>query len=576
MRITSQNNHVTSSRVITLLIILAGVTASYSSYFDFSKLRPPTYFNYDIILFTQYRIFLYLIIIVMLWLITVYSKKARAVFLSLLITVLIYSSIIAVNFPFIIHRDAYLHGGAVEYIIKKGSLHGLETFGRDDVVSWPGWFIFQSIYVVVTNGMVIDSITVLTAFYPLFVFLVFYAMFVERRFPKSTSNFIGILPLLFLVNNYGLFTSSFARWHFAVLLATILQSTLIDFVLAHPSKGLKQAAGIAIIVGTTIILSHPYVATFIVTEVLVLLVAFTSVHRLARGALMSLYAIILIFVLHVSFNISNNFVELGFNSVLKFFNNPQIYSEFAIQSTPIKVKSLYPISEVAYVFRLLYRVFTVSTFLVMIYLTLRSLLADNTVNSDIKSLGFLTLFSLIAYGVISAYLTGSFLWFERTLYLAYFIFMPGTRLLHTWISKPRGGMSNDYKLVSIFLYASILIALLSAIFISLEPNYSTIRVRYPWIDASLNFISMSNISGICGGTFSTIYYSYFTIIRETILRSSTLMNIIRSGTGCKSQYIMLSLLDPEIVQGYINTFELDSVYSRVIDAGGMVYLWWLG
>ncbi len=54
------------------------------------------------------------------------------------------------------------------------------------------------------------------------------------------------------------------------------------------------------------------------------------------------------------------------------------------------------------------------------------------------------------------------------------------------------------------------------------------------------------------------------------------MNIIRSGTGCKSQYIMLSLLDPEIVQGYINTFELDSVYSRVIDAGGMVYLWWLG
>jgi hypothetical protein len=136
-------------------------------------------------------------------------------------------------------------------------------------------------------------------------------------------------------------------------------------------------------------------------------------------------------------------------------------------------------------------------------------------------------------------------------------------------------MSNNYKLVSIFLVASILIMLLSAVFISLEPNYSTIRVRYSWIDASLNFISMSNISGICGGTFSTIYYSYFTMIRETILRSSTLMDIIRSGAGCESRYIMLSLLDPEIVQGYIDTFELDSVYSRVIDAGGMVYLWWL-
>ncbi|MGC8988208.1 hypothetical protein [Infirmifilum sp.] len=576
MRMTSQNNHAIHSRVITLLIILAGVVASYSSYFDFSKLRPPTYFNYDIVLFTQYRIFLFYCIIVMLWLITVYSKKARAVFLSLLITVLIYSSIIAVNFPFIIHRDAYLHGGPVEYIIKRGSLSGLEMFGRDDVVSWPGWFIFQSIYVVVTNGRVIESITVLTALYPLLVFLLFYAMFVERRFPKSASNFIGILPLLFLVNNYGLFTSSFARWHFAILLATILQSVLIDFVLAHPSKGLKQAAAIAIIVSATIILSHPYVATFMVTEILVLLVFFTSVHRLARDTLKYLYAIILFFVIHVIFNISSNFVELGFNSVLKYFSNPQIYSEFVVQSTPIRVKSLYPISEVAYVFRLLYRVFTVSTFLVLIYLTLRFLIANNTVGGDIKSLKFLTLSSLIAYGVISAYLVGSFLWFERTLYVAYLIFMPGTQLLHTWISKPQGRMGNHYKLAPIFLNVLILIALLSAVFISLEPNYSTIRVRYPWIDASLNFISMSNVSGICGGTFSTIYYSYFTIIRETVLRSSTLMNIIRSGTGCKSQYIMLSLLDPEIVQGYINTFELDSVYSRVIDAGGMVYLWWLG
>ena len=520
-------------------------------------------FNYDMLFLTNGRllVLITLSIVFPIWII-VSRKASRDLLKYLLLLSILFASIFAANFPNLVHRDAYLHGGPVQYIITTGHINGLENFNREDVLYWPMWFILSSMYVLIAGCPTLVSLTLLTLLFGPILIVFIYSLIIKKVNAKLRTYMLLALP--YLINRYGLITGLFGRFSLGILYLIMIESVFIKFFLEKRFQ--ISTFVIAIILSAVLVLTHPYISSFLVLSVVTssLVSIVILAHKEKNGSsfryfTMLTVSIVTIFIVHFTYY-SVKYSYLGIHNLLNYLYNPSTLVEFGETSAPITVEEYPPGARLLFqAFRYAYRAFLLISVIALGFDFIYKVFKVQ--RGRIDNVSLLAISKTASLILLSIYLISSSLWWERTVHLSFFVVL---WFLFKTLESYRTPIINAL-LITATVLAVVLIPILP-----FDMNFSTTRIVYKSVDETLITIvraASSSLYKLCGGTYTSIYYSYYAILYRTATMAQ-----YKPSLTTRDTIVAFSLIDPEIIRGVISVDEYDHLYSNIFDSN-MTKIW---
>ncbi|MEM1831353.1 MAG: hypothetical protein QXJ97_07485 [Desulfurococcaceae archaeon] len=503
--------------------------------------------NYDTFILLSYRPLLIIILVLSSFLI-VNSLRCRfhvgkhsrgfEVFSLIITLTILFASIIIANYPYVIHRDAYLHGGVSEYVVLNGKYDPL-ALSRDDAYVSPQTFILYSVYSIITGANVISLEIMMTVLYPTFLVVFLYVLTngITIAVPKIKDLFIltAILPTL-VTHTIGV--TLFHRYYMSIL---IMFCTLSVAEKRPIFK--KDDIIVVFLLLVTLQFTHPITSFFTVLYITLryffttLLTYRTSTYsrRWLPLALMALLAL----SLHIIYLWPPRMMHEAFTWL---FDIEKLF-KFVEVSYPVRVRIPEEAYELLSYFSHCVKWLWRTTLVVMVVMFL-VLFINNKKRIDL--LLSRHWFSLLVSTIITALPTiSSFLWQLRA--LPYF----GTATV--MLMKEEFESINKNKLLKTLCIIVTLLSLLTTPIIHYERSYSSEMLNPSSLTYALEAVNRFSLeSMIYGGTRTSIYYTYYsnkylTPRMISIYDPVSLIfryEVFESAIG---KPIVLSVIDPEYI-----------------------------
>lgn len=484
--------------------------------------------------------------------------KGSMLYLLIMTLTSLLTSIIIANYPSVVHRDVYLHGGVSVYTIINGRYDPI-ALSRDDAYVSPHTFILYAIYSMITNIDVVPSQIHMTVLYPTLLILLLYILTKEIHLLIPG---IGSLPILIIVLptliTHTIGVTLLHRYYMGLL---IVLGALFVVVKVQHIRTCDFITLFTFLISLQFI--HPFAASFItlfaILRYFALIISRVASHgrHWALIATISVVALLLyIFYLYPTRMIREAFEWLiSVEKTLRFIE----------VSYPVRVKTPQDeiLSYVAYIGRWLWRL----TLIIIAGIFLR------VFSLNMRNLGSLLsrrwMASLFATIMITFPMIHSFLWQMR--------FLPFLGITTLLLIKEEFEIINKDKILRGLCITAIALSLAVTPMINYERSYMSEMWNPSSMIYALEFVS-SSLNGFSpyGGIKTSIYYTYYSnayakpkmISIYDPISIQFRYDVFKQALG---KPIVLSLIDPEYVE--LTRYLSHNVSSAVYNCGTtLVYI----
>lgn len=542
-----KTKHVNILRLVMLIVFTATLLCSIPMW---SFIESITVTDYRLLVGANYDIFILLSlkpllsIMVMLGLFLLFNglwhrhhgegyNRGLTIFPLIMILSSSLTSVIMANYPCVIHRDVYLHGGVSEHTVINGKYDPI-ILSRNDAYVSPQTFILYSIYSMITSINVISLQTIMTILYPALLVMFLYVLTDGINIPIPKIKALPVLIVAFptlITHTVGV--TLFHRYYMSLLIMFCVLSVIKKGAAFNMSD-----VTIATILLISLQFTHPITSFFILLFIVAHYI-FTSA-LLRRATINITWIALVIFFLYIMYLYPANMIREAFewlfsvDKLLKFIETsypirieiPQIYEEHTL---------LYYMS---YCVKWMWRatLMLIAVIFLMLFIINR------------KRVGLLLSrhwFSLLASATIITLPTiASFLWQMRA--LPYF----GVAVIT--LMREEFERINKDKLLRTLCIILVVFSLITPPIIHYERSYLSEMWNPPSLVHSLGIINslLSRENAIYGGTKTSIYYTYYSNIYESnkmisIYEPILVMfrpDVFESAIG---KPVVLSIVDPE-------------------------------
>jgi len=479
--------------------------------------------SFDILLFTNFRVVPVLLIsifIILMSLVLQLRIHNRGNDISVLSTIaliiyvlLLYCMPFAVNAPYILHRDVYLHNSYSAIIVKSGRIPIDES--RWDVYSFPGAFLFYAIHMVVAGLDFYSSGLAMTVIWPLLFAILL--LFATRRLrsPDTCRGFSLLLALLLIpyaLARYAPAPSFFHRYHLAFSL-TLMWLTLFLGLNGRPRK---EDFALLYLLYFAIVFTHPYFSIFIAVFLLVYVFVSIAIEKQARMIWIPLATIIAGLIVHMAYLASPRMIVEAYTTIIR----PKLqFSEFVEQSLPVVIRAPAQILEyLAVVERNIWRIVIVGLAMLVSIDVLTGIIRLRT---EVLTKALPLMFSA---ATLSLPLVYSFLWWERSISILGLVIFLSALVL----SSSRSTLTSRSKIFRTLLSVLILVGVIIVPLNMYEHSILESLWRSPSEDEALQFASsnMAFIKVYVSGNTGVVL-TFYRLFVNPFLNACTIFDPIR-------------------------------------------------
>jgi hypothetical protein len=339
------------------------------------------------------------------------SRGSLLLFFTLYLLLGFLSPYIA-NFPYYFHRDAYLHLPYSLAIAERG--HIPLYADRWDVSSFPGAFVFYSIFMEIMGHSSISIVSTLTAIIYIIMLVSIIVFFISISLKTWRMNegfaLMIMVQLLPFITRYAPRPEFPFRFHLAFLQSLLYLALFTVLMKNDGTKYIGSAVCLALVY-TSIVFTHPFFSLYILLASLfyvvglLVLTLFKMVYEKARSiTVVSLIITTITFLIHVSYVTAIPLLRQTYSLV---FNSEQL-PKFFESSFPVTITSPSIMVQIfATAVRILWRVTVIIAVFYMAVLVLLTLVRGRAPVLGV-SLG-------VAAAIVSIPLVVGILWWERSL-----------------------------------------------------------------------------------------------------------------------------------------------------------------
>ncbi|MEM1661124.1 MAG: hypothetical protein QXR17_08335 [Candidatus Bathyarchaeia archaeon] len=447
--------------------------------------------------------------------------------------------IIIVNYPYVIHRDAYLHGGVSEYTVINGRYDPIMLLRNDAYVS-PNMFVLYSVYSIIMSVDIISLEILMTIFYPILLVVFLGVLTNGITIYVTKTNVLPVLIAIFpTLITHTLGITLFHRYYLSILIAFCILSMIRKEVVFKKSDSI-----ILFLLFTSLQFTHPITSIFIALFIVIYYLFMTMLSHKTNGGCGNRWATLasialIATLLHITYLWPANMVLEAFEWI---FDVEKLF-KFVEVSYPVRIRAPQACEGCAFLhyfsqsIRWLWRV-------TLMLIVMMFLIVFMTKRKRINLLLSSHWFSLLASASIIVLPTiASFLWQLRAL--------PYFGLAAITLIKEELEEINRNKLLRTLCIVIVLLSIVITPIIHYERSYLSEMWNPPSLIHTLEAVtSLSYKGAIYGGTKTSVYFTYWSnkyrFPRMVSIYDPTLVTfrpeIFESAIG---RPIVLSVIDPE-------------------------------